>query len=347
MINKKLIDWSHEQFSHLPWRNSKRSLYTTLVSEIMLQQTTVGTVLNKFDPFLKKYPTVKKLAAASEEEVCLAWEGLGYYRRARNLRKAAIAIVEEYGGSFPEAVEELMAIPGIGDYTANALIGIGRDEQALAIDANLERVIARFYGIKEFKGPKLQKAIKLAYEKGEILKEAKRFGFRDTHEALMDLGRIFCQAKRADCHICPLNKKCYAYNEVGSPLELPKVVEKKKEKHVLKLLRIFVETKQGTLGYVKKSNEWLSGQVEVPTFILETTDKKLAQYPKISFDISGIKALKTGITKYTIENYKLVLKMKDFDKLLKDQKLDNVYSYFEREKDHFSTASKKLMKTMT
>jgi len=343
MVNKKLIDWSLDHFSHLPWRDEKRNLYTTLVSEIMLQQTTVSTVLKKFKPFLVKYPSIQDLAQSSEEEVCLAWEGLGYYRRARNLRKAAIFIVDECGGHFPKSVDKLLEIPGVGDYTANALMGIGRNEKSLAIDANLERVISRFYGFKSFKGPKLQKEIKEAFEKNSILKRANVFGFRATHEALMDLGRIFCQAKRADCHICPLNKKCFAYNEVGSPLSLPKIIVKKKEKHQLKLLRVFVQNRYGLLGYMKNSDEWLSGQIEVPTFVIKTSDKKFTQYPSAEFDVNKFVIVKTAITKYSIENFKVEMTKKEFDQFLSRQKIKKVYQYFDSTKDHFSTASKKLM----
>ena len=110
MINKKLIDWSLNSYSDLPWRSENRSLYTTLVSEIMLQQTTVTTVMKKYDAFLKQYPTIFDLAESSEKEVCKAWEGLGYYRRARNLRKAAIDITENYNGKFPTDVNELIKI---------------------------------------------------------------------------------------------------------------------------------------------------------------------------------------------------------------------------------------------
>ena len=218
-MNKQLLQWSDSQYCDLPWRKN-RTLYTTLVSEIMLQQTSVTTVKKHFDRFLKKFSNIGSLAKASEEEVMLAWQGLGYYRRARNLKKAAETIHKDYKGEFPKKFEELIQIPGIGHYTASALIAIGRNEKAIALDANLERVFARFYGIQEEKGPKLQKKLYQLFEEGKIAKEIKTLGARSLNEALMDLGRVFCQAKKAECLICPLQKKCIA-TKTKNPLSYP------------------------------------------------------------------------------------------------------------------------------
>lgn len=116
---KKLIQWSTKDFSELPWRK-KRTLYRTLVSEIMLQQTTVSTVINHFERFLREYPDIKSLAASTEDQIVMSWKGLGYYRRARNLRKAAIDIQKNHGGRIPTSYELLLEINGIGPYTASA-----------------------------------------------------------------------------------------------------------------------------------------------------------------------------------------------------------------------------------
>ena len=347
MINKKLIDWSLNSYSDLPWRSENRSLYTTLVSEIMLQQTTVTTVMKKYDAFLKQYPTIFDLAESSEKEVCKAWEGLGYYRRARNLRKAAIDITENYNGKFPTDVNELIKIPGIGDYTANALIAIGRDQKALAIDANIERVIARFYLIKETKGPNLHKEIKKRFLENSILKNGKKYGYRQYHEALMDLGRIFCQAKKAHCHICPVASKCLVYQSMESPLSIPVVKEKDKakDKHELSLLRVFVKNRYGLLAYERKEGHWLSGQLEVPTFIISTTDNDLKQYPvvKDKIDLKKLSSVKTAITKYKITNYKIEMSKKDFDNFLKRNKHTDLCHYVDETKVHLSSACLKMI----
>ncbi|RPJ67810.1 MAG: A/G-specific adenine glycosylase, partial [Alphaproteobacteria bacterium] len=131
----KLIEWSNDQYSHLPWR-SQRTLYRTLVSEIMLQQTTVGTVLNHFEKFLSEYPTIFDLAQTNEEQICISWKGLGYYRRARSLRSLAIQIVEQFKGEIPTDLASLLKLKGIGPYTANAIVAIGADLRGLAVDAN-------------------------------------------------------------------------------------------------------------------------------------------------------------------------------------------------------------------
>lgn len=294
-----LIKWSKKEFPHLPWREN-RSLYRTLVSEIMLQQTTVGTVKNHFERFLKIYPNLESLAASSEEDLLIAWKGLGYYRRAKNLKKIAEALVNNHGGEFPSDVETLQKIPGIGPYTANALLGIGMDKRALAIDANLERVIARIYGLRIPKGPKLQKEITRLFTEKKIFPS--KVSFRALNEALMDLGRTHCQARKVSCELCPLKTECKAFQS-KKPLQFPmEGLARKEEKHELHLLRVYVIKKDKVLVYQKEEKEWLSGQFEVPTFILETTDKNLSQYPHAVFKKEITGKFKSGITKYTIQN---------------------------------------------
>jgi A/G-specific adenine glycosylase len=346
-MKKALFTWSEKEYSELPWRK-ERTLYRTLVSEIMLQQTNVSTVLKHFERFLKVFPNLPSLAVASEEEVCAQWQGLGYYRRARNLRKAAVTIVEQYNGEFPSSLKELISIPGIGVYTANALLAIGRNENALALDANLERVISRLYGLRTEKGPKLLKEIQQQEEK--ILKDfkVKTFGARAINESLMDLGRVYCQAKKADCLLCPLREKCFVFTHQEDPLQFPVTQEKTKVTHDLKLLRVIVKDRKGQiLGYKKNEKEWLSGQIELPTFILETTDKKLKQYPAIDLD-KGVTQksikMKTAITKYKITNLIIECSKKEFRSLLESNNVDlsKYTSYqFDLSLNHFSTATLK------
>jgi A/G-specific adenine glycosylase len=299
----QLIKWSQSEFPSLPWRKN-RSLYRTLVSEIMLQQTTVSTVKNHFDRFLVQFPDLQSLADASEHEMLVAWKGLGYYRRARNLKKIAEKLVNDYDGIFPQDKDVLQEIPGIGPYTANALLSIGMDKSALSLDANLERVISRFVGIKLPKGPKLHKEINKQFSDGKIFTD-KRMSFRALNEALMDLGRTYCQARKAACELCPLKKECFAFNQ-ARPLDFP-VEDKTKVKaqeHDLHLLRVYVMKKDKILVYKKDESEWLSGQYEVPTFTLHCTDKKLNQYPAFKGQpLKNLTSFKSGITKYKITNF--------------------------------------------
>ena len=336
-----LLNWSQQEFHQLPWRVN-RSLYRTLVSEIMLQQTTVGTVKNHYERFLVTFPDLKSLARASEAELLVAWKGLGYYRRARNLKKIAEALARDYAGEFPQDQLSLQEINGIGPYTANALVAIGMDRPALAVDANLERVIARLYALDEIKGVKLQKHIQQLFADGEIFSNRK-ISYRNVNEALMDLGRTYCQARKASCELCPLKKDCKSY-ALGQPLRFPidaKVSVKKKQEHDLHLLRVYAIRGKKILVYEKTNQEWLSGQYEVPTFILNSTDKKLAQYPVFTSKKvpKSEETFKSGITKYKILNSLIhadqkTLKAWGFDRKLEWRELSAAES-------NLSTASTK------
>jgi len=344
-MEKKLIAWSAKGYSHLPWR-VERSLYRTLVSEIMLQQTTVQTVLNHFDQFINKFSSIQKLAKSSEEEICMAWKGLGYYRRARNLRKAAIDICEKYHGKIPTDYDSLIMISGIGAYTANALISIGHNQRAIALDANLERVLSRYFWVDIEKGPKLQKELYRLFEEGKLFANRKKINFRNLNEALMDLGRIYCQANKTDCLLCPISKDCRSFKK-KSPLVLPRISEnnKKPVKHELELLRVVVKSKNKVITIKRKKGEWLEGQYECPTFILKTSDKKLKQYPFLSgqkISIKGLKSIKSTITKYKIKNYIIELSKSEFEKMFNKAKFNN--SSLDIEKTNFSSTTLKIFK---
>lgn len=343
----KLISWSKEHYSHLPWRKN-RTLYRTLVSEIMLQQTTVSTVLNHFERFLEKYPTIHHLAKANEHEILIAWKGLGYYRRAKNLLSIAKQIEDKFSGNIPTDLDKLINLKGVGPYTANAILAIGADKRALALDANLERVLARYLGIDLPKGAKLNKEIYHLFNEKKILKNLEGQSPREINEALMDLGRVVCQARKASCNLCALKKECKAYS-LNAPLDYPredKTKEKKKSvEHELILIRFVVLKKNSLLIYQKKDTQWLSGQWELPTFVISSTDKKLDQYPtlikKVKFE--KLPQLKTSITKYNIKNYIYECEEKDFLKIMTNTK-DN-YTFKKISKDlNLSTASLKILK---
>ena len=313
---ERLTQWSRQHFNDLPWRRN-RSLYRTLVSEIMLQQTTVSSVLNYFEPFLKRYPNIRLLALATEEEVCIAWKGLGYYRRARNLLKAAQFIVKEFEGIIPRKYEQLIEIPGIGDYTANAIIAMGRNKKALCIDANIERVTSRLFGIKKEKGPQLSKEIKRLFDAGEIYSDFDRYSSRELNEALMDLGRVICQANKVDCNICPVTSHCMASKD--NPLHLPITRKKKKPFFELDLIRCVVKKGHHILVYKKDKKHWLSGQYELPTFILKSKDKSLKQYPQWKQEKKRpLIILKSSITKYKIVNHVIEILESEAHRLYKD-----------------------------
>lgn len=310
-----LLDWSKKEFSKLPWRKT-RTLYRTLVSEFMLQQTTVSTVSNHFERFLKIYPNLDSLSKASEEEILIAWKGLGYYRRAKNLRKASVYIKENFSGKFPKSYEQLLQIDGVGPYTANALMGIGRGQRFLAVDANIERVLGRIYGVDEEPGLKRQKKISQLFEEEKILTESSLEGvsFRQLNEALMDLGRNFCQARKVSCQICPINHHCASRGMKieSSPKKKVAVIE-------VPMVRIICFKGDSLYAVLKQENQWLAGQYELPTYIHKKGLKKVDQdslshqYPflKEPLTLKGLKSFKSFITKYRFLNYCLLKSEQD------------------------------------
>ena len=336
---KKLINWSKKNFSHLPWREN-RTIYRTLVSEIMLQQTTVGTVLNHFERFLKKFPSIKSLSKASEEELLIEWKGLGYYRRAKNLKKIADQVDKKFNGTIPNNEDELLSLNGIGPYTANAILSIGLDKKAIAVDANLERVISRLYALEDLKGNALNKKIYQLFNQNKIL-NYKDISYRDLNEALMDLGRTYCKTMTVECQNCPMSTHCLAYKK-REQLKFPVQKNQKKESYEIELVRFVVNKSNKILAYEKSEREWLHGQWELPTFILSTNDKKLNQYPYLSkkIDLKNAITFKTGITKYKITNYVVKLKHDEFKKITESKKY--MFKEINRE-SNLSTASTKAL----
>jgi A/G-specific adenine glycosylase len=339
---KKLINWSSSQYNYLPWRK-ERTLYFTLVSEIMLQQTTVSTVLNHFSRFTKKFPTIESLAKAKEEDVLKEWKGLGYYRRAKNLRNIAIQINEKYENQIPTKYEELITLKGIGPYTANAIVAIGLNQKSIAIDANIERVLSRIYKIDDEKGKLLNDKINLLFQTKAILNEEKKINYRALNEALMDLGRVYCRALKANCENCPMIENCKSYAS-GTQLNYPKLIKKKEVSHDLDLLRVLIKKNGKLLVYKKQVGEWLEGQWEMPTFLISTSDKNFKQYPisNFKFDIEKLPIIKTSITKYKIKNFIWVINEEAFFKKNNEDK----YMWKKIDDNNFSTATLKALKKM-
>ena len=313
-----LLKWSHENFGHLPWRKN-RTLYTTLISEVMLQQTTVTAVEKYFTGFIKSYPSPKRLAPLTESEILVAWKGLGYYRRAKNLLKTCQDLMEKFKGRFPNTREELMSLHGIGPYTSSALTAIGRDEVELALDANLERVLSRIYVISDKAGLPLQKKLRALFLDKKILPGLKVIGPRKLHEALMDLGRVHCQSQRTSCHLCPMKQNCQAF-KLGRPLDFPvRDVKKIMSLTKIELLRVLVRKGKKILVYQKRPGEWLSGQYELPTFVLQSDEALDHQYPKMNEKFRSLfskhVSFKTGITRYNIQNIVWASNKSEFDKI--------------------------------
>ena len=220
-----LLKWYRENKRDLPWRKTSDP-YSIWLSEIMLQQTQVATVIGYYNRFLEKFPTVDALANASEEDVYKLWEGLGYYSRARNLMRCARQVVEEHNGRFPASVEALKKLSGIGPYTAGAVASIAFDVKAHAVDGNVMRVISRL----DEMGLDISDPKNRVYFENRVL-ELMEASPGDFNQGLMELGATICKPTNPICRSCPVNSHCKAY-ENGSqksyPYKKPKA-EKKKE----------------------------------------------------------------------------------------------------------------------
>ena len=210
-----LLAWYDQHARTLPWRGI-HDPYRTWVSETMLQQTRVETVMGYYARFLERFPTVADLAAAPEDDVLKMWEGLGYYSRARNLHKGAKQVMTEYGGVIPADVEQLRKISGIGPYTAGAIASIAFDQPVPAVDGNVIRVVSRLRGIRENVGiPSVRRALE-----GEAASLVPQLRPGDFNQALMDLGSAICTPGTPSCEKCPLRDECDAY-AAGDAEDLP------------------------------------------------------------------------------------------------------------------------------
>jgi A/G-specific adenine glycosylase len=217
MIPGNLLDWYDRERRDLPWRYAPGKMadaYRVWLSEIMLQQTTVKTVIPYFQKFTKIWPTVKALAAADEEAVLQAWAGLGYYSRARNLHACAKRVVDDFDGEFPDGERDLQTLPGVGPYTAAAIASIAFGKQATPVDGNIERVVARLFAVRE----PLPNAKRELRDRAATLTPPRRAG--DFAQAMMDLGATVCTPKRPSCLVCPLQEACEAH-AFGLQAELP------------------------------------------------------------------------------------------------------------------------------
>jgi A/G-specific adenine glycosylase len=204
-VTKKILNWYDLNKRSLPWRknvSSAKKQYYTLISEFMLQQTQVATVIPYFNIFIKKVPSLKDLAKVNNKKLIKLWEGLGYYSRARNLKKTAQTVIKNYKGKLPNNFEELLSLPGIGNYTASAILAIAFDKPYIPLDGNIERVLKRYLYLKKEKDIKKDNLIK----KKSIFGTSSRSG--DYAQALMELGALICKPINPTCKQCPISKKC-------------------------------------------------------------------------------------------------------------------------------------------
>ena len=248
-----LLPWYRENRRVLPWREEV-SAYRTWVSEIMLQQTRVAAVIPYFQRFMAAYPTVEDLAACDEGELMRLWAGLGYYSRARNLRRAARVIAEEYGGAFPRTYQELMALPGVGDYTASAIASAAFGRREAAVDGNVLRVFAR---LDNSSADITKPAAKREFT-ARVLEEMPKERPGPYNEALMELGALVCLPNGAPkCEVCPLAAQCKG-RAAGRAEQLP-VKTAKPEKTLVPVTAALITGPQGVLLQRRPSKGLLAG----------------------------------------------------------------------------------------
>ena len=228
IITKKILNWYDLNKRKLPWRKNvsqSKKHYYTLVSEFMLQQTQVVTVIPYFNRFINKIPNLKKLSKIPEEELIKLWEGLGYYSRVRNLKKTAKIIISKYHGEIPNNYEDLISLPGIGNYTANAILAIAFNKSYIPLDGNIERVLKRYLYLRKDK----------EIQKDNLIEKKSIFGISsrasDYAQALMELGAMICKPKNPECSKCPISKNCKSYKK--KDFDLAKITKKNKEKYFI------------------------------------------------------------------------------------------------------------------
>lgn len=290
-LRKKLLAWYHREARDLPWRRT-RDPYAIWVSEIMLQQTQVDTVIPYYERWLNKFPDITALAAAPLEDVLSSWAGLGYYRRARMLHKAAQKLVDECAGKIPASSAELLKLPGIGRYTAGAIASIAYEEKTPVLDGNVIRILTRIFALGEdtLKPSTLSKLWRLAEK---ILPE-KSVG--DFNQALMELGAMICSPQSPACGACPVSTLCLARAE-GKETFYP--VKSRREK--LEKIRNFAVV-------LRRDKEvWLSQQPEEARWgglwMFPFWEKKTAMIDALKSQSSKPGkwlSLKHGFTKYLI-----------------------------------------------
>ena len=280
MIAKKILYWYDNNKRSLPWRRKyspKQKEYFTLVSEFMLQQTQVTTVIPYFNNFIKNIPNFEALAKVNETKLLKYWQGLGYYSRAKNLKKSAKLIIDEYNGRIPDNYNELIKLPGVGDYTASAISAIAFNQQIIPLDGNIERLLKRILNLKT------EKEIK----KENLHKEKKVFGqtsrSNDYVQALMEIGALLCKPKNPNCDKCPITKYCLSFKRQDFEI-------KKKNKKIIDkfyLATLYKNNNQLLLIKNEKFN-FLKNLLIFPMKEITLSDSLLKSSKKLSVKMSNM-----------------------------------------------------------
>lgn len=289
-FKKELIDWYEREKRDLPWRHTKDP-YKIWVSEVMLQQTRVDTVIPYYNRFLEVFPNAEQFAYADEEKILKMWEGLGYYSRVRNLQAGVREVVEKYGGIVPKTREEIIQLKGVGPYTAGAVLSIAYGVPEHAVDGNVMRVLSRVLNIDaDIALPKTKKVFEEAVM--HLMDENNPSSF---NQGLMELGAMICTPTSPKCLLCPVRDYCIAFHE-GEPEKLPVKSKKTKMKHLY--YKVFVARNgEGHLLMEKRPEKQLLAN--------------MWQFPLIE-EKELVRALQVFTEQYNIENAREITPLTQF-----------------------------------
>ena len=306
-ISNKILHWYDNNKRDLPWRkkvSQKKREYYTLISEFMLQQTQVKTVIPYFTSFIKSVPNFLALSKINEKNLLKKWEGLGYYSRAKNLKKTAIKIVKEFGGRLPQSIEDLKKLPGVGDYTSKAILSIAFNKKTLPLDGNVERILKRSLYLK---GENEQSK--------EFLNEnISFFGLSerasDYSQAIMEMGALVCKPKNPNCKICPINIDCLANKKKDYDIIKPY------KKYKIRYFEAFIyENKNNYLLVKNKKFKFLTNMPIFPMHEVTKKKYKKSKNKKIDIKLSNMnmKIIIKNTNSLPIQKDQIIIKKKKFE----------------------------------
>ena len=303
LVTKKILKWYDNNKRSLPWRKNvslKKKQYFTLVSEFMLQQTQVVTVIPYFNRFIRKVPNLESLAKINDEKLIKLWEGLGYYSRAKNLKKTARNIIINFKGKLPSNFEDLVSLPGIGNYTASAILAIAFNKPYIPLDGNIERVLKRYLYLKKDK----------EIQKDNLIQKKSIFGISsrssDYAQALMELGALICKPSNPSCNQCPIIKKCRSFKK--KDFDLTRNIKKNIEKYfilkVYKKNQKYLLVKNTKFNFLKNLTIFPMKELSKPKYFKENLNFKMSNM-KMNIEIQYLKDNKKFQSVYWVDEKKL------------------------------------------
>jgi len=277
ILTKKILNWYDFNKRKLPWRKKispSKKQYYTLLSEFMLQQTQVATVIPYFNKFIKQIPNFHSLAKVENRKLLKLWEGLGYYSRARNLKKTGKIVIKNFNGKLPDNFEELITLPGVGNYTATAILAIAFNKPYIPLDGNIERVLKRYLYLKKQSEIQKENLIKKKDIFGKSLRSS------DYAQALMELGALICKPNNPVCSQCPVNESCKSYKK--KDFSITKNNKKNKDKYFI--LQVYKKKQR----YLLIKNTKFNFLKNLKIFPMEETSKPKNFNKNINFKMSNM-----------------------------------------------------------